>query len=128
VTAPAETRASSVVAAFHDAFNAHDLDRLAGLVTPDCVFESTEPPDGTRHEGRAAVLEAFAAFFAVSPSAAFTDEGAYVADDTVTVLWRYDWAVDGARDGAGGRGYVRGVDVLTVRGGRVAAKRSYVKG
>ena len=38
-------------------------------------------------------------------------------------LWRYSWGTDDA-----GTGHVRGVDVMTVRGGKVAEKLSYVKG
>jgi len=125
VSAPAATAAAAVIAAFNDAFNAHDLDRLAHLLTEDCTFEDTVPPDGTRHEGRDRVLAAFAELFAVSPRARFTSEGAYVVDTTVVALWRYDWGVDGA---AGQPGHVRGVDLFTISGGRVAAKRSYVKG
>jgi ketosteroid isomerase-like protein len=56
---------------FHDALNGHDLDVLAPLVHEDCVFETTDPPDGTRHVGRDAVLQACQAFFDQSPKARF---------------------------------------------------------
>jgi ketosteroid isomerase-like protein len=43
---------------FTVALNSHDLDAVAALVTDDIVFESTSPaPDGTRYEGRDAVLQ-----------------------------------------------------------------------
>ena len=44
-----ETRAA--IQRFHDALNSHDLEELAPLVHKDCVFETTDPPDGTRHVG-----------------------------------------------------------------------------
>ena len=50
-----ETRAA--IERFHDALNSHDIDALARLVHEDCVFETTNPPDGTRHVGHAAVQE-----------------------------------------------------------------------
>src|SRR3954452_21370738 len=42
---------------FAAAFTRHDLSALGELITEDCVFESTRPPDGERIVGRAAVLE-----------------------------------------------------------------------
>ena len=38
---------SAAIQRFHDAFNAHDIDAVAGCITDDCVFEDTTPPDGT---------------------------------------------------------------------------------
>jgi hypothetical protein len=49
-----ETR--EVIDRFHVALNSHDTDALARLVHEGCVFETTDPPDGTRHAGRDAVL------------------------------------------------------------------------
>jgi uncharacterized protein (TIGR02246 family) len=111
-----ETRAA--VQRFHEAFNAHDIDMLARCVTDDCVFEDTTPPDGTRHTGRDAVLDAFRGFFAESPAAGFDIEEVVAVGDRALVRWRYAWA----------DGHVRGVDVMRVRDGRVAESLAYVKG
>src|ERR1700680_2574540 len=47
-----------VVERFNEAFNRHDADALASLLTDDTVFEDTSPaPDGKRIEGKAAVTE-----------------------------------------------------------------------
>ncbi len=116
----AETRAA--VDRFNDAFNRHDVDAVMAAMTTDCVFEDTSPPEGNRHEGAAAVREAWAAFFAASPTAHFDDEDVVVAGDRCVVRWRYTWTDD---DGGGS---VRGVDILRVRDGLVAEKFSYVKG
>ena len=67
-----ETQAT--IQRFHDALNSHDIDALAPLVHDECVFETTAPPDGTRHEGRAAVLDACREFFEQSPDARFEME------------------------------------------------------
>jgi ketosteroid isomerase-like protein len=111
-----ETR--DAIERFHDALNGHDIDALAGLVHEQCVFETTDPPDGTRHEGRAAVLEACREFFVQSPEARFEMEEVVTLDDRALVRWRYAWA----------DGHVRGVDVMRVRDGQIIETFAYVKG
>ena len=104
---------------FHDALNRRDLHALGDLITDDCVFDATSPaPDGTRHDGRQAVLEAFRAFFDGSQTTRFEVEEMFGAGDRVTIRWLYSWA----------DGHVRGVDVMRVRAGRVAESLAYVKG
>ena len=110
--------ALAAVARFDRAFGAKDVDAVMAAMTPDCVFEDTSPPDGARHVGAAAVRAAWEKLFAASPDAVFTTEEIFAAGDRVVARWRYDY----------GSGHVRGVDVLTVRDGLVAAKLSYVKG
>jgi ketosteroid isomerase-like protein len=110
--------AGDVVAAFGDAWGAHDLEATLALVTDDCVFESTGPaPDGVRHVGKHEVRAAWEPIFSDTASV-FEVEEAVVAGDRVTQRWCYRF------DG----GHVRGVDVFLVRGGLVAEKLSYVKG
>jgi ketosteroid isomerase-like protein len=103
---------------FHNALNAHDLEALTPLVHEDCVFETTEPPDGTRHVGREAVVQACQVFFDQSPKARFEMEEIFTVDDRALVRWRYDWA----------DGHVRGADVMRVRDGKVVETFAYVKG
>jgi ketosteroid isomerase-like protein len=111
-----ETR--DVIERFHDALNSHDIDALAPLVHEECVFETTDPPGGTRHVDRDAVLQACQMFFDQSPQARFEMEEMVTVDDRALVLWRYDWT----------GGHVRGVDVVRVRDGTVAETFAYVKG
>ena len=60
---------------FNDAFNRHDADALAALLTDDTVFENTSPPpDGRRIDGKAAVVEFWRAWFARNPEAQFDAE------------------------------------------------------
>jgi uncharacterized protein (TIGR02246 family) len=104
---------------FHDALNNRDLDALSDSITDDCVFDTTSPaPDGTRHVGRQAVLDAFRAFFDGSPATHFEVEEMFGAGDRVVVQWLYTWA----------DGHVRGVDLVRVRAGQVAETLAYVKG
>jgi ketosteroid isomerase-like protein len=91
---------------------------LARLVHDECVFETTDPPDGIRHAGRDAVLAACQRFFDQSPQARFEMEEIVTVDDRALVRWRYEW----------GDGHVRGVDVIRVRDGKVIETFAYVKG
>ena len=110
--------ALSVVEAFGAAWGAHDLEATLELVTDDCVFDATGPaPDGARHVGRDAVREAWRDIFA-DAAATFEAEETFGSGDRVVQRWRYTW------DG----GHIRGVDLFTVRDGKVSAKLSYVKG
>ena len=107
-----------VVEAFGEAWADHDLDRAIGYLSADCVFDATGPaPDGSEHVGPDAIRIAWKPIFDDTGSR-FEAEETFVAGDRVVQRWRYSW------DG----GHVRGVDLFMVRGGRIAEKRSYVKG
>ena len=120
-TADATTR--MVVDRFTDAFNRHDPDALALLLTDDTVFEDTSPaPDGQRTEGKAAVVAFWREWFARNPGARFEAEEMIVSGDRAVVRWVYRKIRNGQP------WHLRGVDVFTVRDGKVAAKLAYVKG
>jgi uncharacterized protein (TIGR03086 family) len=113
-------RASALapVARFNAAFATKDADAVLAAMTPDCVFEDTQPPDGRRHLGTTAVRVAFEELFAGAPRGRFETEELLAAGERVVARWRYDW----------GAGHVRGIDLFTVRHGKVAEKLAYVKG
>lgn len=111
----------AVVERFNKAFARRDVHGVMEVMTDDCVFEDTTPPDGRRHEGQASVRRCWQELFAGSPDAVFETEELIVAGDRAVARWRYRWTQDGG-------GYVRGVDLFRVRDGKVAEKRSYVKG
>jgi ketosteroid isomerase-like protein len=113
----------AVVTAFNDAFNTRSVAAVDRFLTEDCVFEATTPPDGERHAGRDAVRDAFAGIFAGAADGVFTTEETIVAGERAVVRWRYDWVAHDGRPG-----HVRGVDVFTVRHGRITEKLAYVKG
>jgi hypothetical protein len=108
---------ADVVNRFNAAWGAHDLAATLALISDDCVFESTSPPDGQRYVGLAAIRAAWQPIFDDHASQ-FTVEDSFSAGAHVVQRWRYDW------DG----GHVRGVDLFTVRNGLVTAKIAYVKG
>jgi ketosteroid isomerase-like protein len=118
---PGSTRAT--IDRFNEAFNRHDADALAEVLTDDTVFEDTSPPpDGRRIEGKAAVVEYWRTWFARNEGAAFEAEDVIVCGERAVVCWIYRKERDGRP------WHIRGVDVFTVRGGKVAAKLAYVKG
>lgn len=120
----ADRRTLAAVEAFGRAFDSCDADAVMACMTDDCVFENTTPaPDGERLTGAAAVGGFWRRFFASTPSARFRTEEAFVAGDRAVVRWTFSWD-----EGPENRGQVRGVDVLSVREGRVAEKLAYVKG
>jgi len=109
---------AAVVERFNQAWAAHDLAAALALTTEDCVFDATSPaPDGARHVGHAEIAAAWKAIFD-DVASRFTVEDSFAAGAHVVQRWRYDW------DG----GHVRGVDLFTVRDGKVAEKLAYVKG
>jgi ketosteroid isomerase-like protein len=113
----------TAVERFSEAFNGQNADVLAELLTDDTIFEDTSPPpDGRRIEGKAAVVEHWRGWFARNPGAVFDAEDVIVCDNRAVVRWVY------RKERNGQPWHIRGVDVFTVRGGRVAAKLSYVKG
>jgi ketosteroid isomerase-like protein len=108
---------------FNAAFNRHDADALALLLTDDTVFEDTSPaPDGRRIEGKTAVVEFWRAWFVRNPDARFDAEETIVSGDRAVVRWVYRKLRNGQQ------WHLRGVDIFTVRDGKVAAKLAYVKG
>ena len=112
-----------VIDRFNEAFNRHDADALAALLTDDTVFEDTSPPpDGRRIEGKAAVVAFWRDWFTRNTDAVFEAEDVIVSGDRAVVRWVY------RKQRNGQPWHLRGVDVFTVRGGQVAAKLAYVKG
>ncbi len=120
-TAEIETRA--VVGHFNEAINRHDLGSLGPLLADETIFENTgPPPDGMRYVGRAAVLGFWEKWFAANPDARFEAEEVIVSGDRAVVRWVYRKTRDGKP------WHLRGVDIFTVRQGKIAAKLAYVKG
>jgi ketosteroid isomerase-like protein len=118
-----EKATRGVVDRFNNAFNRHDASAVADLLTDDTVFEDTSPaPDGRRIEGKTAVGEFWRAWFARNTDAHFDAEDVIVSGNRVTVLWVYRKMRNGQP------WHLRGVDVFTVRDGKIAAKLAYVKG
>jgi ketosteroid isomerase-like protein len=120
---PGDLTTPTAVNRFNQAFNRHDAEAVALLLTDDTVFENTSPaPDGKRIEGKAAVVEFWRGWFARNPDATFEEEEMIVSGNRAVVRWVYRKMRNGQP------WHIRGVDIFTVRDGKVAAKLAYVKG
>jgi len=118
-----ERNTRKAVDSFNEVFNRHDADTLAELLTEDTVFEDTSPaPNGQRIEGRADVVAFWRRWFARNPDAHFEAEEVIVSGNRAVVRWVY------RKPRNGQPWHLRGVDIFTVRDGKVAAKLAYVKG
>ena len=108
---------------FNNAFNRHNVDELAALLTEDTLFEDTSPaPDGRRIEGKSAVVNFWRQWFVRNSDARFDTEEIIVSGDRGVVRWVYRKMRNGQP------WHLRGVDLFKVRDGKVAAKLAYVKG
>jgi len=118
-----EQATRSAIDGFNDMFNRHDADGLAALLTDDTVFEDTSPsPDGRRIEGKTAVVDFWRGWFGRNPDSRFEAEEVIVSGNRAVVRWVYRKVRNGEP------WHLRGVDIFTVRDGKVAAKLAYVKG
>jgi len=116
--------AISIVLAFNEAFNRHDVDGMMRLMSDDCVFENTNPaPDGAVYSGKAVVTQFWQDFFRESPDAHIEIEEIFDFNPRCLMRWKYTWV-----DPGGKKGHVRGVDIFQVKDGLIDEKLSYVKG
>ena len=107
-----------------DAFNRHDLDAIMSLFADDCVFESPRGVDpwGTHFVGKAEVREGLAARFRGIPDVHYGDARHFVAGERGAS----EWTLTGTTT-EGERLEVRGCDLWTFEGDRIARKDSYWK-
>ena len=105
-------------------FDTHDLDAIMAHFSDDAVYESPRGPDarGTRFTGKQAVREGFAARFAGIPDVRYQDDDHFVDGDRGAS----EWTLSGTTTD-GTRIEVRGCDLWTFDGDRVAKKDSFWK-
>jgi ketosteroid isomerase-like protein len=109
-----------IIRRFNDAFVHHSPGQLDGLIGEECVMEAIQPaPDGARYEGRTACL-AFWQALAGDRTTQFEAEEITVAGDRATIRWRY-------RYGPRAADYVRGVNLMRVRDGKIVEALGYSK-
>lgn len=115
---------ASLLQAFAEAWNHHDLDALMSMMTSDCVFEASggNAVNGERHEGSRAVRAAYAAVFEQYPDAHWGNARHFVTGDRGVSEWTFTGT---GKDGK--RVEVTGCDVFTFRNGEIAIKNSFRK-
>ena len=112
------------VTRFMKPWNDHDVDGAMTMMTDDCVWEMLRGSElhGTRFDGSTAVRAAIAALFKAMPDVRYDLVHGSVGRDLVVL----ELLVTGT-PAAGDPVKFHACDVMTIRDGKVAAKRSYRK-
>jgi len=120
---------AKTIAAYNDAWNAHDLERIASMHAPDIVFENHTA--GERAEGDDA-LRHIAGIFDSWPDIEFQTRRLYVREDLVVQEWTAKAThVKPLRRGeivaepSGKRIEWKGMDVIPFENGKVKRKDVY---
>ena len=119
-TSPETTLA--LITRFENGFNARDADALMADMTDDCVFEHIAPESVSlgRHEGQAAVRAVWESLDTHFPGYTLEIVDIFAAGDRCACRWAMQWPQE-----EGGEGSARGVDIFTVRDGKIAEKLTY---
>ena len=110
---------------FNTVWNGHDIDGILDMMTDDVIFEASfgKDPWGSRVVGKPAVRAFLKDMMERIPDIRWDEIRHFAHPDLVTV----EWLKSGTPKG--GAAYkVEGCDILTIRDGKIAAKRSYRKG
>jgi ketosteroid isomerase-like protein len=109
---------------FLSPWNAHDVEGAMALMTEDCLWEIPRgaEPHGTRFAGSSAVRAAIAAAFQAMPDIRYELVHSGFGPDLIVL----ELLVTGTR-ADGGKARFQACDVMTLRDGKVAGKRSYRK-
>lgn len=109
---------------YSNAWNEHDIEKIMGFMTDDCVFEPGGGSErfGTRYEGYEAVKERFIEVWTDVPDIRFINAIHFSQGD----YGCSEWTILGTtKDGV--KLEVDGCDVFTFENGKIKSKRSYVK-
>ncbi|MBI4634715.1 MAG: nuclear transport factor 2 family protein [Candidatus Rokubacteria bacterium] len=109
---------------FMEVWNAHDVNGIMAQMSDDVVFEPSFGPEpwGARYAGTHAVRAGVERNFQSIPDIRWDALRHVVCEDHAVV----EWLTTGTpRDGKPFE--VHGCDILTLRGGKISAKRSYRK-
>ena len=123
MTSPAEAqnnRTAELMQRFNEAFLKRSPEMLDQLIADDCVIENTTAaPAGDRYVGKEACLELWQKI-ALNVGARFVPESIEASGDRALIFWRLIW-------GHGETDWVRGVNIMRVRDGRIVEALGYVK-
>lgn len=109
---------------FNSVWDAHDLDGIVEMFTDDVIFEASfgAEPCGERAVGKEAARKLAGSVFARIPDLRFAELRHFVSPEFAVV----ESVTTGTP--VGGKPYeIHLADLLTIRDGKIAAKRSYRK-
>lgn len=114
----------SLLQAFCDAYNRHDLEALLDMVSDDCIFEMSAgaEPWGARHVGKHALRQALPWAWKAWPDARWDDATHVVSGNRGFSEWTFR-----GTDERGQTTEVRGVDLFEIRGGLIVKKDTFRK-
>lgn len=109
---------------FNSVWDGHDIDGIAGMFTDDVIFEASFGPEpyGERATGREEARRLAASVFERIPDLHFEEIRHFVSPEFAVVE-----SVTSGTPVGGTPFEVHLVDLLTIRDGKIAAKRSYRK-
>ena len=116
--------ATSVLRAFLDAFNAHDVDAIMSCFTEDCVLDMQRGPDpgGRRLVGKQLVREGIQSRFDGIPDIHYGDDRHWICGDRGVS----EWTIRGTQR-TGEPIEVRGCDLFEFADGKISRKDSFWK-
>ena len=109
-----------LIDSYSSAWESRDPDAIVALHTDDTEFQLHAGQE--RAVGKEAVREAFAGLFEQFPDLAFEQTWLRTAED----FWAVEWRITGTAAGSGATIDATLCDVVTVAGGKVRTKDSYV--
>jgi ketosteroid isomerase-like protein len=119
-----EAEIHALLTAFMGAWNRHDVDGLMGCMTGDCRFYASSQGGVTEgaYIGSEDVRAGYAAIWETFPDAQWEDARHFVAGDRAVSEWRFTAT---RKDGT--KVDVKGCDIFTLSGKKIAIKDSYRK-
>ena len=114
----------TLLQAFLDAFNAHDVDAIMSFFSDDCIMEMPRGPGpgGRRLVGKQEVREGIRSRLDGIPDIHYGDDSHWVCGDRGVS----EWTIRGTQS-TGERIEVRGCDLLEFAGGKIIRKDSFWK-
>jgi len=115
---------TSVLQAFLDAFNAHDVDAIMSFFAEDCVFDMPRgpAPGGRRLVGKEQVREGIRSRLDGIPDIRYEDDRHFVSGDRGVSEWTIRGTLRSGEPIA-----VRGCDLFEFEGGKIRRKDSFWK-
>ena len=129
-TAAAATTMEQLFADYGDAWASHDADAIAAYHADDGIFHLHAGAEEVR--GPEAIRDAFAGFLSQFPDLEFAEQESWITDWGWVVRWTMSGTLAQPFDTGsgvaqpGGRMEIDALDVITVSGGKLTAKHTYV--